>query len=155
MRQRKWLTILGAIVLLGSWMIEKTLHEEWDSRQRSLQRAEFIYLIFLASSFTMDALPDSPTKNQFNDMNFRTGLSYMAQGLPEDMKAKFESKISSSSDLNAVGTELMKAIEHEAQIIKQREGFSRLVFMALYVLGTVLILISEIFNSDKSSHTNA
>lgn len=139
-------------MLLFSWLVEKTLHEQWSDRKASLQNAESVYYTFLASTFVMDSMTHAAPGN-FNELNFGTGLSYMVGALPESEQKAWRSKLDDSSAVNLtkVGLELMKAVEAEERKIKRGEEVSRWSFMLLYVAGAVLLLLSDVFKRDSST----
>jgi hypothetical protein len=152
MNKQKWLSVIGAIVLLGSWTIEKTLLDSWESREHSLQNAEMVYSIFLASSLTMNAIPKSD--GFFNEMNFRTGLNNMTHAFPDDVAEKWNSRIAASTDLNKIGIELMSAVEQEEKLIQRGKSLSRWIFMALYLFGSILIFLPDLYSREKPSKTS-
>jgi len=142
-RRQRWLPIAGAIILFLSWLSERTVYERWSSNERSLERAESIYLTFLASSFAMDAIPKADAK--YNEMNFSVGLSYMARALPEDLGKDWEERIAASENLNQTGLDLMAAVENRKAAIERNEAVWWWFFMSLYGLGSGLVLLSDLF----------
>jgi hypothetical protein len=140
------LSLIGGLILLGSWITQSTLYDYWSRRSSQLQQAEVIYLSFLSNSFILNAIEDtSKSAGYWNTMNFRTGLNYMIQGLPTAQRAKWDEMMTAieADQLNSFGATLMTEIESQEQFIERWQTQSRWMFIITYVIGAIVLIIAE------------
>ena len=148
MQPSTW-SLVGGVILLLSWVVQSTLYDYWDGRQSSLDRAESIYIACLSSTFTMNAIqevaPKGKSSGMWNNENFRLGLGYMVRGLGESEQKKWSDSLEEAPDekLNDVGIKLMEVVTAEQKAIERWRGRSRWLFIGTYVVGSVIVVISE------------
>ena len=143
------LTLIGASMLLGSWIIQSTLYDYWDKRQASLDRAESIYIGCLSSTFVLNAIheiaPKGRMPERWTNENFRLGLGYMVRGLSDAGQKHWSDTLDQAQDddLNNVGSGLMDAVSEEQKSIERWRGRSRWLFILSYVIGSILVVAAE------------
>lgn len=148
MQPSTW-SLVGGLILLGSWVVQSTLYDYWDGRQSSLDRAESIYIACLSSTFTMNAIQETAPKGKsagtWNTENFRLGLGYMVRGLAESEQKKLSDSLDEAPDekLNEVGLKIMEVVTAEQKAIETWRSRSRWLFIVSYVIGSVIVVIAE------------
>jgi hypothetical protein len=139
----KFLSLLGGLILFGSWVTQTTLYERWNNKVASLDRAESLYIVTLSSVFVIESVP-----NREGDMEyglFRLGLDYMVRGLPENTQKEWQEKLLRTGDkeLNDFGSQLMDFIDRDKATLEAWKTNFLAIFMSLYIVGSALIILGQ------------
>ena len=150
----KLLSLVGGLILFGSWVAQTTLYERWNDKTASMDRAESVYIVTLSGVFVMQSVPREV--GEYNVTLFRLGLDYMIRGLPNGAKADWSKRLleTKDDDLNHFGIQLMEFVEREKTSLERWKAGFRWLFVALYVVGSVLLILGQ-YGELRDSRTAA
>jgi hypothetical protein len=155
------LPMLGAMTLLFAWLTQQFLYERWNGRLSAIATAESVFYTYQSNNALFNALfeltPESK-QGRLRDLqqaNYRDGLAALQKQVPEDKRrsvgartAELEKRYSSLGALAPIQAELT-SIQEFFQEAKERtaqeKAFWQKTFWGLYVLGSLLVLVGNIY----------
>jgi hypothetical protein len=151
----KLLSLVGGLILFGSWVAQTTLYDRWNDKAGSMDRAESVYIVTLSAVFVIQSVPHSVGDG--NVTLFRLGLDYMIRGLPSDAQADWRRRLlqTNDDDINNFGIQLMEYIDREKTSLERWKAGFLWLFIALYIAGSVLLILGQYGEFAGLSHSGA
>ncbi len=158
----RFITILGGLIVFSSWTIKSTVEAHWIELQRDIEVATQIYYPFLSSTYVMNLIqdaqgyfPEGEDDIPWAFLNYKQGLQELARGLPEREEQVWMDSLSAAQDDYALvrySSRLMRDINDQTAVIKQKRRHVATVAGIMYALGSVLIITGQ-FREFRSART--
>lgn len=158
MQLDKVFPVLGSIVLLGSWAVQQFLYNEWNASLTRIGSSEAVFHSYRANDGVFRALRriapqvnDEISNQQFK--NFEKGLYVLKTTIDSTIYADVRARAVESivdglkfDELSADGKILVEfdviqtSLSKERSVLSSRKSVAEKTFLALYVVGTLLII---------------
>jgi hypothetical protein len=174
-RMKLILVSLGSLLLLSSFLSQQFLFEGWNAQSAQIREANADFLAYQSNNHIFNAIVEIVPEErkdrlrQLQLMNYQTALEHLWKEVTPETKASLAVKgvqrIGISAILNArtpdqiktMSTKvqaqidnLVKKFRDEQKRIEQNKRKAHLSFSALYIVGSLLILVGNLAPSRKS-----
>lgn len=149
-------SVLGSVILLGSWAVQQLLFNNWNAKLSKLGSAESVFHAYRASDGLFRALrviaPQAIIDRE-QLKSYENGLSVLRQvvdgkiydasrsrtieTLPEDIK--FE-ELSAHGKILVEFDAMQRALVQERSELSSRKQIAETVFLTLYIFGTLVLI---------------
>jgi peptidoglycan hydrolase CwlO-like protein len=158
------LTSTGALILFFSWIAQQFLYEEWNARLSEMSTARRAFATYQSHNTLFYAIAQiTPSEQQtrlweLQNQNYQFGLDLLHESLSEEQQVQLQSEIKEQeAQLTYLPEEIreMQAkiiviqTEHhrEKELIAARKRIAQRIVWSLYVIGTLLVIASQLLGS--------
>lgn len=164
----------GSVLLLSSFLTQQFIFEKWNGRLLQIKEADASFLAYQSNNHIFNAIFEIVPEAQKNRlrqlqlMNYQTALEQLWQELTPESKVSLAAqgvrRIGISAIVNARTSDQIKDMNATVQTqinflisefrseqtkIEQKKQQAQLVFSALYIVGSLLLIIGNLAPAQK------
>lgn len=166
--------LLGSLLLLSSFLSQQFVFEEWNARSARIREANADFTAYQSNNAIFNAIFEIAREDrkdkvrQLQLINYQWALRYLWEEVTPDTKATLAAKgvrqIGTgamlttptadnieqwSTDVQAQIDSVQGEFRDEQKRIEQNKRKANLVFSALYIVGSVLVVIGNLVSTRK------